>query len=204
MNILFESVAVGPLKLKNRFVRSATQDYLGYPDGSISDRQVELYRVLAANNLGLIISGHAYVQHPLGRASPNQIAVYDDRFIPGLSRLADAVHTGGGKFILQVSHTGRQTPPDWPADLVPVAPELDYWQIVYAGYTHPEIYNDVDKTTDACLKTWAENRRRFLGEPAPTPAPTAPATMFPSAPADEPPGKIPPTIQAEPSRPEAR
>jgi len=122
MNILFESVAVGPLKLKNRFVRSATQDYLGYPDGSISDRQVELYRVLAANNLDLIISGHAYVQHPLGRASPNQIAVYDDRFIPGLSRLADAVHTGGGKFILQVSHTGRQTPPDWPADLVPVAP----------------------------------------------------------------------------------
>jgi len=56
----------------------------------------------------------------------------------------------------------------------------------------------------SCLKTWAENRRRFLGEPAPTPAPTAPATLFPSAPADESPGKIPPTIQAEPSRPEAR
>ena len=56
----------------------------------------------------------------------------------------------------------------------------------------------------SCLKIWAENRRRFLGEPAPTPAPTAPATMFPSAPADEPQGKIPPTIQVEPSRPEAR
>ena len=56
----------------------------------------------------------------------------------------------------------------------------------------------------SCLKIWAENRRRFLGEPAPTPAPTAPATLFPSAPADESPGKIPPTIQAEPSRPEAR
>ncbi len=45
-----------------------------------------------------------------------------------------------------------------PTDLVPVAPELDYWQITYAGYTHPEIYNDVDKTTDACLKTWADLR----------------------------------------------
>ncbi|MDH7570971.1 MAG: hypothetical protein QHJ73_15450, partial [Armatimonadota bacterium] len=43
-------------------------------------------------------------------------------------------------------------------DLVPVAPELDYWQITYAGYTHPEIYNDVDKTTDACLRTWADLR----------------------------------------------
>lgn len=43
-------------------------------------------------------------------------------------------------------------------DLVPVAPELDYWQITYAGYTHQEIYNDVDKTTDACIKTWADLR----------------------------------------------
>jgi uroporphyrinogen-III decarboxylase len=45
-----------------------------------------------------------------------------------------------------------------PTDLVPVAPELDYWQITHAGYTHPEIYNDVDKTTDACLRTWADLR----------------------------------------------
>ena len=45
-----------------------------------------------------------------------------------------------------------------PTDLAPVAPELDYWQITYAGYTHPEIYHDVDKTTDACLKTWADLR----------------------------------------------
>lgn len=44
------------------------------------------------------------------------------------------------------------------SDLVPVAPELDYWQITYAGYSHQEIYNDVDKTTDACLKTWADLR----------------------------------------------
>ena len=45
-----------------------------------------------------------------------------------------------------------------PTDLVPVAPELDYWQITYAGYSHQEIYNDVDKTTDACIKTWADLR----------------------------------------------
>jgi len=45
-----------------------------------------------------------------------------------------------------------------PSDYVPVAPELDYWQITYAGYSHQEIYNDVDKTTDACIKTWADLR----------------------------------------------
>ncbi len=45
-----------------------------------------------------------------------------------------------------------------PTDLIPVAPELDYWQITYAGYSHQEIYNDVDKTTDACIRTWADLR----------------------------------------------
>jgi uroporphyrinogen-III decarboxylase len=43
-------------------------------------------------------------------------------------------------------------------DMVAVAPELDYWQITHAGYSHQEIYNDVDKTTDACIKTWADLR----------------------------------------------
>ena len=52
----------------------------------------------------------------------------------------------------------------------------------------------------SCLKIWAENRRRFLGEPAPT----APATMFPNAPPNETPDRNLPSIQAEPSRPEAR
>lgn len=35
-----------------------------------------------------------------------------------------------------------------------------------------------------CLKAWAENRRRFLGQPASvsSPAPVAPTTLFPSAP----------------------
>lgn len=45
-----------------------------------------------------------------------------------------------------------------PTDYVAVAPELDYWQITYAGYSHQEIYNDVDKTTDAVIKTWADLR----------------------------------------------
>ena len=42
----------------------------------------------------------------------------------------------------------------------------------------------------SCLKAWAENRRRFLGQtdPAASPAPAAPTTLFPNAPgtADQP------------------
>lgn len=122
MRVLFQPTAIGSLRLRNRFVRSATHDYLGHPDGTVSEREVQLYRELAAGGLGLIVSAHAHVQHPLGRASVNQNGIYDDRFIAGYRRLADAVHAEGAALALQVSHAGRQTPQDWPDDLAPVAP----------------------------------------------------------------------------------
>ncbi len=122
MSVLFQPMTVGTLRLRNRFVRSATQDFLGHPDGAISEAEIQLYRDLAAGGLGLIVTGHAYVQHPLGRASVNQNGIYDNRFMAGYRRLADAVHAEGAALVLQISHAGRQTPQDWPDDLVPVAP----------------------------------------------------------------------------------
>jgi len=122
MSILFQPVTIGNLKLKNRFVRSATHDWLGTADGSISDKEVALYRNLAENNIGMIITGHAYVQHPLGRASVNQNAIYDDKFISGYRRLANTVHASGAALVMQISHAGRQVAPDFQAGLTPVSP----------------------------------------------------------------------------------
>jgi 2,4-dienoyl-CoA reductase-like NADH-dependent reductase (Old Yellow Enzyme family) len=122
MSVLFQSTAIGGMRLRNRFVRSATHDYLGHPDGTISKQELDLYRDLAVGGVGLIVTGHAYVEHPLGRASVNQNGIYDDRFIEGYRRLVETVHVEGAALVLQISHAGRQTPQDWPADQVPVAP----------------------------------------------------------------------------------
>ena len=58
----------------------------------------------------------------------------------------------------------------------------------------------------SCLRAWDENRKRFLGQSAPAPAPASagPATLSPNAPADAAPGDATPAVQAEPSRPEVR
>ena len=56
----------------------------------------------------------------------------------------------------------------------------------------------------SCLRAWDENRKRFLGQSAPAPAPAGPATLFPNVPADAAPGSATPAIPAEPSQPEAR
>lgn len=121
MSTLFQPVAIGSMVIKNRFVRSATNDYMGNLDGTISDSEIKLYRTLAENEVGLIITAHAYVQHPLGRVAPGQNAVYDDQFIEGYRMLAETVHEHGSKLILQISHAGRQV--NVPVEgLVPVAP----------------------------------------------------------------------------------
>ena len=59
MNALATPVKVGTLELKNRFVRSATQDRMGNADGSITEKEICLYEKLAANDIGMIISAEA-------------------------------------------------------------------------------------------------------------------------------------------------
>ena len=42
MSVVFQPVTLGTLQLRNRVVRSATQNYLGHPDGAISRPEIRL------------------------------------------------------------------------------------------------------------------------------------------------------------------
>ncbi|SFM52792.1 NADH:flavin oxidoreductase [Thermodesulforhabdus norvegica] len=105
MSILFSEASIGRLTLKNRFVRSATWEGLAAEDGSCTDRLISLVEKLASNEVGLIISGHAYVE-PQGQAGPGQMGIYDDKLIDGLARMTEAVHKAGGKIFVQLAHAG--------------------------------------------------------------------------------------------------
>ena len=124
MSILFTPVKIGHLTIPNRFVRSATHDYMADDEGNVTDANVELYRHLAEGEVGLIITGHAHVQ-PSGKASPRQTAVFDDRFIDGLARVPAAVHGFSSRVFLQIAHAGRQTKEKL-CGCVPVSPSAVY------------------------------------------------------------------------------
>lgn len=124
MSTLFTPLSLGALTVPNRFVRSATHAYLADDEGFVSEREVRLHGDLAAGEVGLIITGHAYVQ-PSGKASPRQIAVYDDRFVEGLARIAAAAHRFPSKVFLQIAHAGRQTKAKLCGG-VPVSPSAVY------------------------------------------------------------------------------
>lgn len=104
---MFREIRIGRNTVKNRIVRSATNDHMGYEDGTISDAQVQLYETLAKNDVGLIITGHISVSDQY-RADAHQPLVSDDRFIAGLTRIPEAVHKYGGVVYAQISQAGRK------------------------------------------------------------------------------------------------
>lgn len=110
MNGLFSPCTLGGLTLRNRICRSATNDYAGNEDGTVSDAQMGIYRQLAENEVGLIITGHVCVS-PDGRNDPRQNGMYDDTFVPGQRALADMVHGLGGCIVQQLSHAGGKGQP---------------------------------------------------------------------------------------------
>ena len=106
MSKLFESSCIKTLQLRNRFIRSATWEGMADPDGSVTRRLIDTLVALAQGEVGLIISGHAYVR-PEGQATPGQLGMYKDELLPGLRQLTAAVHAKGGRIAAQLAHAGN-------------------------------------------------------------------------------------------------
>jgi len=123
-SILFTPIRIGRTEISNRFVRSATHEYMAGEDGTVTERQVGLFRRLAEGEVGLIITGHAYV-HPGGKASPRQTSISADRDIDGLRRIPPSVHAYPAKIFVQLAHAGRQTKEKL-AGGIPISPSPVY------------------------------------------------------------------------------
>jgi len=119
---LFEATKINSMTIKNRFVRSATWEGMAKDDGTCTKRLVDLMSQLARGGVGLIITGHAYIQK-IGKAGPWQSGIYEDRLVPGLRAMTDAVHKRGGKIVLQLAHAGMYANTGIKGD-IPFAPSL--------------------------------------------------------------------------------
>jgi 2,4-dienoyl-CoA reductase-like NADH-dependent reductase (Old Yellow Enzyme family) len=105
---LFSPLHIGTLEVPNRLIRSATAERLATePMGRATSSLAALYQELARGGVGLIVTGHAFVD-PLGKAHPEMLGAHCDQMIPGLSTLAEAVHAQGGKTALQINHAGSR------------------------------------------------------------------------------------------------
>jgi 2,4-dienoyl-CoA reductase-like NADH-dependent reductase (Old Yellow Enzyme family)/thioredoxin reductase len=97
---------IGSMTLKNRMVVTAMGVNLGEADATCGERIIAYHERQARGGAALIITGVASVAWPHGAPIPGPIGLSDDRFLPGLSALAEAVHRHGAKIAAQLHHGG--------------------------------------------------------------------------------------------------
>ena len=112
--------SIGPVEVRNRFIRSSTSETLADEDGFITPRYRALHQALARGGVGLIFTGHCYV-HPSGKSIAGMTQLHDDDHIPQLRRLTDAVHAEGARIFAQLQHAGSQSRAP---EFVPIAPSV--------------------------------------------------------------------------------
>jgi len=108
MQYLFSPFEIKGCHLKNRIVMPGLASFLIENDGSITDKTVEHYRRRAAGGPAMVIV-EACAVSPEGIVSPHQARIYDDRFVEGLARIAQAMRAEGCLPAVQIHHGGRQT-----------------------------------------------------------------------------------------------
>lgn len=104
--LLFTPLRIGPATLPNRIVSSG-HDTVMAVDGKVSDQLIAYQSARAAGGAGLIVAQVAGI-HASARYSSHILMADDDSCVPGLARLADAVHAHGTVIFQQLFHDGRE------------------------------------------------------------------------------------------------
>ncbi|MBS1816706.1 MAG: NADH:flavin oxidoreductase [Acidobacteria bacterium] len=106
-DVLFEPLQFRNLTVKNRIVRSNISGRFDNYDGTGTQTRINWETKFARGGVGAIISSFVPV-HPRGRIIPNYATIHADDRIPFWRALGQAVHEHDCRFILQLSHGGRQ------------------------------------------------------------------------------------------------
>ncbi len=98
---------IGRMELRNRIVMAPMGSNFAESDGTCGERIQAYYEARAEGGAGLLIMGVCAVAYPAGTAEPYQVGVSEERFVPGLTALAERVHRHGAKVAMQLQHAGK-------------------------------------------------------------------------------------------------
>ncbi|MCX5858634.1 MAG: FAD-dependent oxidoreductase [Proteobacteria bacterium] len=121
--LLFSPLKIKGMELKNRVFMPAMG--LGHSqDGHVSEEDLVFYGKRAAGGPALIIPEVMSVS-PEGGYGKGILRIWEDKYIPGIRKLADEIHKKGSKLAIQIAHMGGQLDPKIDVDgkiYIPVAP----------------------------------------------------------------------------------
>lgn len=103
---LLSPVKIGSVELRNKTVMAA-MGMSQAENGFVNKAVLNHYSERAKGGVGAIVVEVTCVDSPLGLNTKGMLVIDDDKYIPGMTELADVIHQGGAKAFLQISHTGR-------------------------------------------------------------------------------------------------
>ena len=106
-DIIFEPLAFRNLTVKNRIFRSNISGRFDYYNGVGTQARINWEEKFARGGVGAIISSHVPISIR-GRILPNYAMIDNDDKIPFWRRLGEKIHEYDCKYIMQLSHGGRQ------------------------------------------------------------------------------------------------
>lgn len=106
-DIIFEPLAFRHWTVKNRIFRSNITGRFDNYDGSGTQARINWEEKFARGGVGAILSSFVPV-HVRGRVQPNYALIDDDNKIPFWRMVGKVVHQHDCRYILQLSHSGRQ------------------------------------------------------------------------------------------------
>jgi dimethylglycine catabolism A len=120
VNILLTPARIGAVEVPNRIVMPPMTTRTANAEGYVTEDTLAYYLARARGGVGLITIEMASPERA-GRHRRREVGIYDDCFLPGLSRLVEAIHRVGSKASIQLGHGGGHTRRDICGE-TPIAP----------------------------------------------------------------------------------
>ncbi|MDR2898713.1 MAG: NADH:flavin oxidoreductase [Clostridiales bacterium] len=94
--------------IKNRLVFPPCVCFNYSENGFVNERNIEHYTTMANGMSGLVVVEATCVSEN-GRLHISQLGIWDDKFIDGLKKVADAIRENGAVSLIQIHHAGLKT-----------------------------------------------------------------------------------------------
>lgn len=153
MEKAFTPITLGNLTIKNRFIKTATNEGM-WENGLPSQKLVEHHACLAQEGVGLTTVAYGAVNAD-GRTMEHQMYMRPE-VVPGLKKVTDAVHAGGGAASIQLTHCGFFTNNRLVTGKRPVAPSriINNYGLLSGIFCSREMTtNDLQQTTNDFVRS---------------------------------------------------
>lgn len=152
---LMQPGRIGNMTLRNRIIMPPMGTEFATAEGYFTQRMKDYYAARAKGGVAMVIVEIACIDSPAGKGLLGQVGIDDDRYLPGLSGLAQAIKAHGARAAIQLHHAGRSA--IRAAGVQSVAPSA----IAPPGYETPRELSpdDINRLID-CYALAAERARK--------------------------------------------